>query len=77
MFHAYKSQITNNAKFFLAIYIYEYFIYIVGIFIFISREIFMLSLIGREKSFITSGPFLIMKTAHHLRLFNLQYLANY
>ena len=29
---------------------------IVGIFIFISREIFMLSWIEHEKSFITSGP---------------------
>ena len=29
---------------------------VVGIFLFISREIFMLSRVAHEKSFITSGP---------------------
>ena len=47
IFHANKFQITNNAKFFLAI---------VGIFIFISRENFMLSWGEHEKSYIASGP---------------------
>ena len=54
-----NSQITNNCKFFLVnIAEKERFSAntFVSIFIFISRESFMLSCVKHAKSFITSGP---------------------
>ena len=42
-FHANKAQITKKAKFFLAEHSWAWKLTIVGIFIFISRENFMLS----------------------------------
>ena len=56
-----KSQITDMNKFFLlnmkiSLLISMKMPIIVGIFIFISGENFMLSWVEQEKSFITSGP---------------------
>ena len=56
-FHANKSQITNSCKFFLAkhSWAWKFAGTTVGIFIFISRENFMLRWIEHEKSFKLQG----------------------
>ena len=92
IFHANKSQIINSAKFFLAkqlsmkisLLINMKMQTIVGIFIFISREKFMLSWVEHHgKSFITSGPdctdahaHLDLRCLHGMRVFFPRYVPN-